>query len=87
MRAWWVTGISVTRAPCQLGVDRDEAVHLAVELHALDDVPAVGLERAAVVVQVHAGDDGDEPVGDAAREVALRSAPSWRSLRQPETTS
>ena len=52
------------------GVDGDEAVHLAVELHAEHDVAAVGLEGAAVVVQGHAGDARDQPVGDLRRDLA-----------------
>ena len=42
------------------GERRDEAVHLAVEVHVLQHLAAVGLQGAAVVVQVHAGHAGDE---------------------------
>ena len=53
-----------------LGVDRDEPVHLAVEAHRLEDLAAVGLERAAVVVQAQPADAADQPVGDARRQLA-----------------
>jgi hypothetical protein len=45
-------------------VDGDEAVHLAVEPVGLEHPAAVGLEGAAVVVDAHARDAADEPVGD-----------------------
>ena len=45
-----------------VGERRQEAMHLAVEPRLLDDLRAVGLERAAVVVQADAGDASDEPV-------------------------
>ena len=41
-----------------------EAVHFAVEADVLSDLAAVGLERAAVVVQVDARAPRDKPVGD-----------------------
>src|SRR6185437_12161951 len=53
-------------------VDRDEAVHLAVEAHALDDLSAIRLERAAVVVQLDARHPRDQSIGDARREVAAQ---------------
>jgi len=46
-------------------VHGDEAVHFAVEARVANDVGAVGLQRAAVIVQLHAGDAADEPVGGA----------------------
>ena len=53
-------------------VDGDEAMHLAIEVHVLDDALAIRLERAAVVVDVDAADARDEPVrndrGESARE-------------------
>ena len=42
----------------------DEAVHLRVQRYLLDQRPAVGLERATVVLDRHAGDLADEPVGN-----------------------
>ena len=45
-------------------VDGDEAVHLAEQAGVADHVSAVGLERAAVVVELDAGPPADEPVGD-----------------------
>ena len=58
------------RAPDPRRVHRDEAVHLAVELHVLDDLAAVRLERAAEVVERDARDAGDDPVGDPRRQHA-----------------
>jgi hypothetical protein len=40
-------------------------VHLAIEPEAAQDFATVGLERAAVIVQMDAGDPRDESVGDA----------------------
>src|ERR1044071_3015488 len=54
-------------------VDRYEAVHLAIEPHVLNRLAAIGLERAAVVVQPNAGDPGDQPIGDAARQRAAEA--------------
>ena len=58
---------------------RDEAVHLAVEAQPARDVAAHRLQRAAVVVQPHAGRPGDEPVGEegghALRERVLPAPP------------
>src|SRR5215210_3968311 len=45
-------------------VDRDEAMHLAIQPHILDDLAAISLQCAAVVVQWHAEKPGDEPVGN-----------------------
>ena len=45
--------------------DRDEAVQLAVERHALHDLGAVGLEPAVHVVQPQAGDAAGDRVEDA----------------------
>jgi hypothetical protein len=53
-------------------IDRHEAVHLAVELHVLDHLAAVGLERATVVVQGNAGHERDQAIGDAAGKVAAQ---------------
>jgi hypothetical protein len=35
---------------------RQEAVHLPVERHVLEDLAAIDLQRAPVVVESHAGD-------------------------------
>ena len=53
------------------GEDRDEAVQLAVQPHALDDLGAVGLQPAVHVVQPHTGDERVRPV-EHAREQAPR---------------
>ncbi len=45
-------------------------MHLAVQLHVLNDVAPVGLERAAKVVEADSGDGADEAVGDARRELS-----------------
>ena len=52
------------------GDRRQEAVHLAVQTHALHDLRAKDLQRAAVVVQVHARNGGDQTVGDHRRQPA-----------------
>ena len=44
--------------------NRNEAVHLAVEPHALDHVSSVGFERASVVMQLDAGETRDQMIGD-----------------------
>jgi hypothetical protein len=49
---------------------RQEAVHLAVEPRFVDDLGAVGLQRAAVVVQANPGHTPDQPVGCAGRHAA-----------------
>ena len=54
-----------------LRVDGEEAVHLAIEPDALDDLAPIRLQRAAEVVQAHAAHEGDEAVGHDARGVAL----------------
>ena len=58
---------------------RDEAVHLAVEAHAPHDLGPHGLQRAAVVVEAHAGGPRDQPVGepggDPLRERVLAALP------------
>jgi len=61
------------RDPCAVpvGIHRYEAVHLAVERDAFEDLAPVGLQGATVVVQVHAGRARDEAVGDAAHEIPL----------------
>jgi hypothetical protein len=52
------------------GVDRDETVHLAIEADILEDLATVGLEGAAVIVQRHAQQGGDQPIGDDRGEPA-----------------
>src|SRR5262245_30726974 len=51
-------------------VSRDEAVHLAVQLHVVEHVTAVCLEGAAVVVKVNSSHARDEPVGEPRRNLA-----------------
>ena len=64
----FLIGISQMLAPYQLGQRRNEAVHLAIERNVLDDLAAIGLERRAEVVDVH----------------AARASPSasWRSAKE-----
>ena len=50
--------------PGQRGHGGDEAVHLRIQRDAPDDRRAVGLERAAVVLDGDARDPADHPVGD-----------------------
>src|SRR5262249_7118047 len=56
--------------PSPRRVSRDEAVHLAVELHVVEHVTAVCLWGAAVVVEVNSGHAGDKPVGEPGRNLA-----------------
>ena len=71
---------------------RHETVHLAVQLQRLDDLRAKHLQRAAVVVQPHAGRPRDQPVGDASTAGAARrtrpSGPSAsrRRCRRPASS-
>ncbi len=51
-----------------VGERGEEAVHLAVQPRLADDLRAVRLQRAAVVVQPHARDAPDQPVRDARRQ-------------------
>ena len=61
-------------------------MHLAVEARLGDDVRAIRLQRAAVVVQAHAGHPADQPVRDPRREPAHERCPGG-PCRQPLTTS
>ena len=49
--------------PAQIGKYRNETVQLPVDGDALDHLPPVGLEGAAVIVDSHPGDPSDKPVG------------------------
>ena len=49
-----------------VGQDGDEAVELAVERDLVEDLAAIGLEAAVVVVELAAGQAADEPVEDPA---------------------
>ncbi len=49
---------------------RDEPVHLAVERNVVDHLAPIGLERRAEVVNIHAGQLGHQPVGNARRNPA-----------------
>ena len=51
-----------------------EAMELAVQPQRLDDLRAKDLERAAVVVEPHAGRPRDQPVGDHRRQPASEEA-------------
>ena len=68
------------------GVDRDETVHLAVETHVFEDLPPVGLERAA---ESCSGTWSRAEISQLATIEGSRrvSAFSSRATRQPETTS
>ncbi len=46
------------------GEEENNVAHLAVLVDLADHLAAVGFQRAAVVVQPHSGDFGNEPVGD-----------------------
>jgi hypothetical protein len=56
--------------PRDRGHGRDEAVHLGVQRDLLDERAPVGLERAAIVLDRHAGDLADQPVGDLRGDLA-----------------
>ena len=47
-------------------------MQLAIQPYAVDDGTAVGLERAAIVMQVHAGGARDDAVGDARGQLARK---------------
>ena len=47
-----------------LGHDRQEAVLFGIDRQALDDFPPKSFQRAARVVDRHAGDEGDHAVGE-----------------------
>ena len=89
VRGRWLTTSSVTLRPLPGGEDGDEPVHLAVEADAFQHPSAIGLERAAEVVQRHAGDPGHQPVGDprgdlpAQRGRPADSSASPRRRRSP----
>ena len=53
------------------GEGGDEPVHLAVQAQVLDHLAAVRLQRAAVVVQVDAGDLADQRVGEHRRQAPV----------------
>ena len=57
-------------SPQLAGNGRQIAVHAGPQEQRLDDRRAEYLQRAAVVVQLDAGDDGDEQVGSHRRQVA-----------------
>ena len=85
-RARWFTTV-LDRRDAELARDgRQKAVHLAVELHRLHDLGAKHLQRAAVVVQVHAGRLRDDPFAIIDGSRRLKNL-SFRSLRQPATMS
>ena len=79
VRGRWFTGDLRQPDPHPRGHGRDEAVHLAVEPDPPHDVGAHGLQRAAVVVQAHAGRPRDQPVrepgGDPLRQRVLPALP------------
>ena len=52
------------------GDRRQEPVHLAVQLHRLHDLGAKHLQRAAIIVELHAGHLRDDPVGNHRRQPA-----------------
>ncbi len=70
LRAWWWTGSSVILRAHRVGEDRDKAVHLPVETKSLQRIVAVGLEGAAVIVQVNAGHPRDQSIGNIGRNGA-----------------
>src|SRR5207253_3316520 len=56
------------------GNRRKVPVHAGTQLERLDHLRAVHLQRAAVVVEAHAGDDAEQPVGDRGWHVAREEA-------------
>ena len=61
-----------------VGQHRDVAVQLAVELHALHDLRAVGLEPAVHVVEAHARDRARDRVEDLRRDAARQRVAALR---------
>src|SRR5436305_1297910 len=52
------------------GVDRNEAVHFAIELYPLYHVLPIGLKGAAVIVEINARYTGYQPIRNTRRQVA-----------------
>ena len=79
--------------PLPGGEDRDEPVHLAVEPDAFEHPAAIGLQRAAEVVQRDARDPGHQAVGDPRGDLAAEErvvavlAASPRRRRSPGRAS
>ena len=53
------------------GNRRQESVHFAVEPHRLDDLGAKYFQRTAIVVELDAGRERDDPVGNDRRQAAI----------------
>ncbi len=67
---WCLTGSFDDPGPGHARQGREKAVHLAIGPQVLDALSAVCLERAAIIVQVDTGGQGDKSVGESRRENA-----------------
>src|SRR6058998_4381183 len=51
-------------------VNRNETMHLAVKLNALQRLPPIGFQGASIIVQINPRNRRDEPVGQRAWQIA-----------------
>src|SRR5215472_17587339 len=58
--------------PVPVCVNRNETMHLAVKLNALQRLPPIGFQGASIIVQMNPRNRRDEPVGQRARQIALQ---------------
>src|SRR5215472_14786371 len=57
--------------PVPVCVNRNETMHLAVKLNALQRLPPIGFQGASIIVQMNPRNRRDEPVGQRTRQLAL----------------
>src|SRR6266481_4576881 len=67
MMPHWNLGLA-RRVPIR--VNRNETMHLAVKLNALQRLPPIGFQGASIIVQINPRNRRDEPVGQLARKFA-----------------
>src|SRR6058998_1270552 len=51
-------------------VNRNETMHLAVKLNALQRLPPIGFQGASIIVQINPRNRRDEQVGQPTRQIA-----------------
>src|SRR5882724_311422 len=56
--------------PVPIRVNRNETMHLAVKLNALQRLPPIGFQSASIIVQMNPRNRRDEPVGQRAWQLA-----------------
>src|SRR6266436_9870524 len=57
--------------PVPICVNRNETMHLAVKLNALQRLPPIGFQGASIIVQIDPRNRRDEPVGKRAWQITL----------------